>query len=54
MLYDFILININITALGHDTPIDIFELSLDSVADIVNDMESNPYAFEDASDTDFF
>ena len=52
MIYDLIFININISALGCDTTIDVFEGSLDAVADIVDEMESNPYAFADSSDTE--
>ena len=51
MLSDLLLININSTALGRNTTIDIFGGSLDAMADIVDEMESNPYSFSDASDT---
>ena len=52
MLSDLLFINRNITALVSNTPIDIFVVSLDAVADIVDDTESNPDAFADASDTE--
>ena len=46
-----ILININSADLGRNTTIDVFGVSLDAAADIVYDMESNPYTFAYASDT---
>ena len=46
------LINRNRAALIRNTTIDVYGVSLDSVADIVDDMESNPDAFADASDTE--
>ena len=52
MLSDLIFININSAALVRDTTIDVFGGSLDAVADIVDEMESNPYAFAYASDTE--
>ena len=52
MLSDLIFINRNSTALGLNTTIDVFGGSLDAVADIVDEMESNPDAFADASDTE--
>ena len=50
---DFIFINRNSAALGRNTTIDVFGGSLDAMADIVDDMESNLYAFADASDTEW-
>ena len=52
MLSDLLFISRNSAALGRNTTIDVFGGSLDTVADIVYDMESNPYAFADASDTE--
>ena len=52
MIHDLIFINRNITALVCDTPIDVFGWSLYSVADIVNDTESNPDVFADSSDNE--
>ena len=52
MLSDLLFININSAALGRNTTIDVFGGSLDTVADIVDYTESNPYAFADASDTE--
>ena len=52
MLSDLLFININSAALGRNTTIDIFWVSLDDVADMIDDMESNPDAFADASDTE--
>ena len=52
MLSDLIFINRNIAALGRNTTIDVYGVSLDAVADIVDDMEINPDAFADASDTE--
>ena len=52
MLSDLLFINRNSAALGRNTTIDIFGGSLDSVSGIVDEMESNPYAFVDASDTE--
>ena len=49
---DLIFINRNSAALGRNTTIGVFGVSLDDVADIVYEMESNPYAFADASDTE--
>ena len=45
MRSDFIIVNRNSATLGHNTTIDLFGVSLDAVADIVDEMESNPYAF---------
>ena len=52
ILSDLLFIDINSAALGRNTTIDVFGGSLVAVADIVNDMESNPDAFADASDTE--
>ena len=51
MLPDLLFINRNSVALVRNTAIDVFWVSLDDVADIVNEMESNPDAFLNASDT---
>ena len=53
MLSDLLFINRNSAVLGRNTTIDIFGRSIDAVADIVDDMESNPYDFADASDTEW-
>ena len=52
MLSSLIFININRTALGFNTPIDVFGVSLDTVENIVDAMDINPDAFSDASDTE--
>ena len=52
MLSNLLFINRNSAALGRNTTIDIFGGSLDSVADIVDEMKINPDAFADSSDTD--
>ena len=52
MLSNFLFINRNSTALGRNTTIDIFGVSLNSMADVVDEMESNQDAFADASDTE--
>ena len=52
MLSDLIFINRNIATLGRNTTIDVYGVSLDAVADIVDDMETNPDAFSDTSDTE--
>ena len=52
MLSDLFFINRNRSALGHSTPIDVFEESLDAVADIVDYMDSNLDYFADASDNE--
>ena len=52
MLSGLIFINRNSAALRRNTTIDLFGGSLDAVANIVDEMESNPYAFADASDTE--
>ena len=51
MLYGLLFININSSALGRNTPIGFFRGSLDAAADIVDEIESNPDYFADASDT---
>ena len=52
ILSDLLFINRNSADLGHNTTIDVFGGSLDAVADIVDDMERNPYAFADTSETE--
>ena len=52
MLSDLLFIKRNSATLGRNTTIDVFGGSLDAVADIVDDMDSNPDAFADASDTE--
>ena len=52
IISDLLFMNINSTALGLIATIDIFGGSLDAVADIVDEMESNPDAFADSSDTE--
>ena len=52
MLSDFIFINRNSADLGLNTTIDVFEVSLDAMDNIVDEMESNPYVFADSSDTE--
>ena len=52
MLSYFIYLNKKSAALGRNRNIDVFGGSLDAVADIVDEMESNPDAFADASDTE--
>ena len=52
MLSDLLFININSAALGRNTTIDIFGESIYAVADIVDEMDSNPYSFADASETE--
>ena len=52
MLSDLLFININSAALVRNKTIDVYRVSLDAVADIVDEMESNPYSFADASDTE--
>ena len=51
MLSDSIFINRDSTVLDRNNPIYVVEGSLYAVADIVDDMESNPYYFADASET---
>ena len=53
MLSGLFLDNINSTASGSNTPIDVFRWSLDAVAKIVDKMESNPDAFADAIYTEY-
>ena len=52
MLSDLFLISRNSAALGHNTTIYVFGGSLDAVNDIIDEMESNPDDFADASDTE--
>ena len=52
MLSNLIFINRNSASLGRNTTIDIFGGSLDAVADMVDEMERNPDAFADASETE--
>ena len=52
MISDFVFIIRNSAGLGRNTTIDVFWGSQYAVADIVGDMESNPDAFADASDTE--
>ena len=52
MLSDFPFINRNSASLGLNNPIDVFGGSLDAVANIDDDMENNPDAFADTSDTE--
>ena len=52
MLSDLLFINRNSATLGRNTTIDVFGGSLDAVAVIVDEMENNPDAFADASDTE--
>ena len=50
---DLLFINRNSAALGRNTTIYIFGGSLDAVADMVDEMEINPDAFADASETEY-
>ena len=52
ILSDLIFINRNTADLGHNTTVDLFGGSLDAVDYMVDEMESNPDAFADASDTE--
>ena len=52
MIYYLLFIKINSAALVRNKTIDVFGVSLDAMADIVDEMESNPYYFADASDTE--
>ena len=52
MLSDFLFVKINSAALVRNTIIYVFGGSLDAVADIVDEMESNSYASADPSDTE--
>ena len=45
LLSNLLLINRNSAALGHNTTIDIFGVSLDTVSDIGDDTERKSYAF---------
>ena len=51
MLSALLFINRNSDALGSNTTIDVFGGSLDAVAGIIDEIESNPYAFVDAIET---
>ena len=53
MLSDLIFINKNSTASVRNTPIYVSEISLDALAVIIDEMESNPYVFLDASDPEW-
>ena len=50
MISDFLFIDRNSAALGRNTIIDVFGGSLYAVANIVDEMESNPDVFSDSSD----
>ena len=52
MLSELLFINRNSSDLGSNTTIDVFGGSLDDVSNIVGEMESNPYASADASETE--
>ena len=52
IISDLILINRNSTPLGYNAPIDVFEVSLDDVENIVDDMEINPDDLADSNDTE--
>ena len=52
MLYNLLFINKNSAVLGHNTTIGVLGGSLDAVADIFDDIESNPDSFADAIDTE--
>ena len=52
MLSDLLFINRNSASLGCNTTIDVFGVSIYSVANVVDEMESNPDAFSDASDAE--
>ena len=52
ILSDFLFINRNSSTLVRNTTIDVFGISLYAVANIVDETESNPDEFADASDTD--
>ena len=51
IIYYLLFINRNSTALGRNRIIDVFGGSLDAMANIVDEMESNTYASADDSDT---
>ena len=53
MLYGLLSINRNSAALGRNTTFDVFGGSLDAVDVIVDEMDSNPYAFAYASDNEW-
>ena len=52
MIYYLLFIDRNSTALGRNIIIDVFGGSLDAVDDIVDEMDINPDASEDATDTE--
>ena len=52
MLSDLLFINRNSAALVRNTTIGVFGGSLYAVSDVVDEMESNPHAFADTSDTE--
>ena len=52
LLSDLIFMKINSSVLGRNTNIGVFGVSLDAMADIVDEMEINPDIFADASDTE--
>ena len=52
IIYDLFFINRSSAASVRITYIEVFGGSLDTVADIVDDMEINPDAFADASNTE--
>ena len=52
LLSDLIFMKINSSVLGRNTNIGVFGVSLDDMADIVDEMEINPDIFADASDTE--
>ena len=52
MISGLIFINRSIADLGCNTTIDVFGGLLEAVADIVDEMESNPFFSADASDTE--
>ena len=52
MLSDLVFINRHSASLGCNTPIGVFGGSLYTVDNIVDEMDINPYAFEDASYTE--
>ena len=51
---DLISTNRNSTDSGRNTPIDVFGISLEDVANIVDKVDRNSDAFVDTSDTDYF
>ena len=52
MISDFPLINRNNTSLVRNTTIGVFGGSLGAAAKFVDEMDSNPYVFSDASNTE--